>query len=138
MFPVHLPPLREPPEDILPLAEALLARSSAALGVHRVQLGNEARDLLVQAAWPGNIRELANVIERALILSGGAPIGPEHLTLEPSAAEPDPAGTLAVIERTAIEQALAQANGNRRIAAERLGIGLRTLYEKLKRYESGV
>jgi two-component system response regulator FlrC len=135
-FPVKLPPLRGRRGDIIPLTDALLARSSAALGVQRGHLNDEARALLLQAEWPGNIRELANVIERALILSGGGSIGPEHLTLEPQTTEPTPnAGSLAAVERNAIEQALKSAAGNRRIAAEQLGIGLRTLYEKLKRYD---
>jgi two-component system, NtrC family, response regulator AtoC len=133
-FPVKLPPLRQRRADILPLIETLMRRASATLGVPRAELTEEARALLVQAEWPGNIRELANVIERALILSGGGTIGAEHLTLEPASVEAPAADTLAALERAAIERALENAGGNRRIAAERLGIGLRTLYDKLKRY----
>jgi len=134
-FPVKLPPLRQRRADIAPLTDALLHRASANLGVPRAELTEEARALLSNAEWPGNIRELANVIERALILSGGGVIGAEHLTLEPEpSSSAAAAGTLAALEREAIERALQNAGGNRRIAAERLGIGLRTLYEKLKRY----
>jgi two-component system response regulator FlrC len=134
-FPIRLPPLRSRRTDILPLTEALLTRACAALGVPRVAVDDEARAALVRAAWPGNIRELANVIERAVILSAGAPVGPEHLMLEvaPETSAEAP-GTLAALERAAIEHALNEMGGNRRLAADRLGIGLRTLYDKLKRY----
>src|SRR5262249_11629762 len=88
--------------------------------------------------WPGNVRELANALERAVILADGDEIGPEHLVLEPAdaapAATPDGVRSLADLEREAIERALAAVGGNRKEAAERLGIGLRTLYDKLKRY----
>ena len=134
-FPVHLPPLRARAQDVVPLAQVLLARASAGLGRPPAQLSEEALGLLRQADWPGNIRELANVLERALILSGEQTIGPEHIGLEPAAVDASAGtGTLAGLERQAIEQALRELQGNRRLAAERLGIGLRTLYDKIKRY----
>jgi two-component system response regulator FlrC len=139
VFPVCLPPLRERREDLLPLAETLLVRIGAALARGRLRLAPAARARLVSAPWPGNVRELENALERAAILADGEEIGPQHLVLEPArspAAGPSPDGlrSLAALERDAIERTLAAVGGNRKEAAERLGIGLRTLYEKLKRY----
>ena len=137
LFPIHLPPLRERRRDILPLARALLARIGQRLGHPAPELDGAAADLLVAGEWRGNVRELANALERALILSAGETVRAEHLT---QAATPRAetargrARTLADAERDTIEEALAAVGGNRRRAADRLGIGLRTLYDKLKRY----
>jgi two-component system response regulator FlrC len=137
VFPVRLPPLRERRQDLLPLAEALLARIAPTVGRTRFSLSDGAKQRLLAAPWPGNVRQLANALERAAILCDGAEIGPEHLetadAVSPAAVPPE-AGTLDDIERAAITEALAAVGGNRRAAAERLGIGLRTLYDKLKRY----
>ena len=137
VFPIHLPPLRERRSDILPLAQVLLRRIAAELGRGSLVLNDDAAGLLLTAPWPGNVRELANVLERAAIFSTGERITAEHLA---SGLGGTPAHahqgtrTLEDIEREAIERTLAAAGGNRRAAAEQLGIGLRTLYEKLKRY----
>ena len=141
VFPVHLPPLRERPRDILPLAERLLARSGAAIGRPHLALSPGAQRRVVAAPWPGNVRELANVLERAAILSESDEIREEHLDLGEAPAPVaggNGATTLDEIERLAIERALAAVGGNRKAAADRLGIGLRTLYDKLKRYKAGV
>jgi two-component system, NtrC family, response regulator AtoC len=140
VFPVHLPPLRERREDIGPLADRLLAQIAASLGRPELRLTDDGRSALAAAAWPGNVRELANVLERSAILADRAEIGADDLALLP---DPEGSGTLtgaagpttmSELERDAIERALAATGGNRRLAAARLGIGLRTLYEKLKRY----
>ena len=145
VFPITLPPLRDRPEDVPHLAEALLTQLAAAHGRRPVQLGSDALSRLVSAHFGGNVRELRNVLERALILSDGATITASHLVIEgertPHAvathvASGDDAGRLADLERRAITQALEAHGGNRRLAAEALGIGLRTLYDKLKRYET--
>ncbi len=145
VFPIALPPLRDRPEDVPHLAEALLTQLAAAHGRRPVQLGSDALSRLVSAHFGGNVRELRNVLERALILSDGATITASHLVIEgerPQRAVPtqdaagDDAGRLADLERRAITQALEAHGGNRRLAAEALGIGLRTLYDKLKRYET--
>jgi two-component system response regulator FlrC len=145
VFPIRMPPLRERRQDIVPLAETLLARIAAAVARPQLVLTPDARQRIVAAPWPGNVRELANVLERAAILTDGDEIRAEHLDI-PGGGEPVPAavgasgtaaGTLDEIERAAIEQALAATGGNRRAAAERLGIGLRTLYDKLRQYRSG-
>jgi two-component system response regulator FlrC len=86
------------------------------------------------------VRELANALERAAIVSGGDRITPKDLVVGPgvpSSQSGRGARSLEEIERDAIHRALAAQGGNRRAAAEQLGIGLRTLYEKLKRYQEG-
>jgi two-component system response regulator AtoC len=138
VFPIRLPALRERRQDLLPLTEALLKRAAADLGRSPLRLSDAARALLLGAELRGNIRELKNVLERAAILCDGDVVEVEHIWLDPRAAPPAPAdATLEQIERAAIERALAESGGNRRQAAERLGIGLRTLYDKLKRYGLG-
>ncbi len=136
VFPVRLPPLRERQGDILPIAEALLGEIAKRLGRSHLTIDPEVREWIAAAPWPGNVRELANVLERAAILSGGSAIHIQHVvpTAQPKPkAEPLMKGTLEQIEQAAIEQALLAAGGNRREAAATLGIGLRTLYEKLKK-----
>ncbi|HLL06593.1 MAG TPA: sigma-54 dependent transcriptional regulator [Myxococcaceae bacterium] len=142
VFPVRLPPLRERTGDLLPLAEVLLKRACHELKRPVMKLSEPAQRVLRAGRWTGNIRELANVLERAVILSDGDTIEPHHLLMEPAPRTPAPAivseaKTLEDLERHAIERALAEVGGNRREAAERLGIGVRTLYEKLKRYNLG-
>ena len=135
VFPIRLPALRARPTDLLPIARALLARIAASQGRGEFVLTPAAEQVLMSASWPGNVRELGNALERATILADGSRIDAEHLAIEPSAAAASSGGaTLLDLERTAIENALRQVGGNRRRAAELLGIGERTLYDKLKRY----
>jgi len=133
VFPVKLPALRERPEDVLPLARALLARIAASRARPGLSLSEGAERRITQHPWPGNVRELENAIERAVILAEGDRIESEHLALDDLGATPA-ASTMQEIEKNAIRDALARHSGNRRRAAEQLGIGLRTLYEKLRRY----
>jgi two-component system response regulator AtoC len=142
VFPIRLPPLRERREDIVPLAESLLAQLSIAAGrAASARLDEAAKARLQTEDWPGNVRELRNVLERAVILADGPVIKPEHLWIESSAApaatlaRSSQEGSLAELERQTIERTLSEVAGNRRLAATKLGIGLRTLYEKLKRYD---
>jgi two-component system response regulator FlrC len=136
VFPVELPPLRDRRADILPLADALLRQIGARLGKAAVTLDAAARAALTRHVWRGNVRELAHVLERAVILVDGPSIGEEHLTLQPArASAPRALRSLDDAEREVIQDALAAANNNRRRAAELLGIGLRTLYDKLKRHQ---
>jgi|CXWL01.1.fsa_nt_gi two-component system response regulator FlrC len=136
VFPIRLPPLRERRRDILPLAATLLARSARQLGRPGLELTREAAALIVAADWPGNVRELGNALERAAILADGTRIEPHHLLLPGSAVSPAASGgsTLADLERDAIKSAVAAVAGSRQRAADRLGISVRTLYDKLKRY----
>jgi len=131
VFPLRLPPLRERKGDILPLAEHLLARIGEDLGRRGLSLSAEARAALLGRDWPGNVRELRNVLERAAILSDGTELSAEHLAA-PGA--PPATSTLREAERAAIAAALAATGGHRKQAAERLGIGERTLYDKIKEY----
>ena len=134
VFPIHLPPLRERSSDILPLAEHILRSVTRRLGKRIAGVTEEAAALLQGYGWPGNIRELQNVVERAAILCQGEQILPAYLNLTPASPAPAAAGprTLRELEREAILAALAACKGNRRAAAEQLGIGLRTLYTRLK------
>ena len=148
VFPVYLPPLRERREDIPPIAESLLARIGAELGKPDLRLTPDAAAWVRAQPWPGNVRELGNALERAAILaerpelgrelfaSGGPSPSPEAAAAAapPAAASALPSGTLEQLERQAIIAALDRCEGHRKQAAEQLGIGLRTLYEKLKQY----
>jgi two-component system, NtrC family, response regulator AtoC len=142
VFPVRMLPLRERRADIPPLAGTLLERVRRELGRPGLTLSAEASVALGEADWPGNVRELANALERAAILADGPQLQAADV-LSARAARPVAGGTarplatgetLDDIERAAIARALAETNGNRRKSAERLGIGLRTLYDKLNRY----
>ena len=143
VFPIRLPPLRERREDIVPLAETLLAQLSAsARRSPAARLDGATKTRLQGEAWRGNVRELRNVLERAMILADGALIKPEHLWIDTSSApvsaslvESSSDGSLAELERQTIDRTLAALGGNRRQAAAKLGIGLRTLYDKMKRYD---
>ncbi|HTJ84813.1 MAG TPA: sigma-54 dependent transcriptional regulator, partial [Polyangiaceae bacterium] len=137
VFPIRLPPLRERREDIVPLADTLLGELGAAAGRPAPTLSAAVQRILTDAPWPGNVRELRNALERATILADGAPLSSEHFDLSAdasNAAENVGGGSLEDLEKVAIERALASVSGNRRQAADKLGIGLRTLYDKLKRY----
>jgi two-component system response regulator FlrC len=137
VFPIRLPPLRERRQDILPLAEALLARLSADLGRPPLRLDDVARKRIQQGTWPGNVRELSNALERAAILADGDTLRGQDLqvsTVLPSGGVAPTTGTMDEIEAEAIRRALREMGGNRRRAAERLGMPERTLYDKLKRY----
>ena len=135
-FPVRLPPLRERREDVLPLAEVLLEEVCRDLKRPPLELAARARQAILAAPWPGNVRQLRNVLERAAILSEGRVIEDVDLPATPSATAAPPLA-LDELERDAITRALAATQGNRRRAAAALGIGLRTLYDKLKRYGIG-
>jgi two-component system response regulator AtoC len=138
VFPIELPPLRRRRGDIAPLAESLLARICRDLKRPSLRLDDDAKKRLMAAQWPGNVRELRNALERAAILAEGDAVRAGDLWVDSrvagKGASRGEVRPLAEMERQAIEDALAEVGGNRRKAAERLGIGLRTLYDKLKRY----
>ncbi|MHB8880268.1 MAG: sigma-54-dependent transcriptional regulator [Thermodesulfovibrionales bacterium] len=133
VFPIPIPPLRLRSGHIPLIAEHLLKKMSAQLGREGLFLAEPDMLRLTGHAWPGNIRELENVIERSIIISKGT-----RLTL-PALAETEASAAgnhedMKSIERRAIETALGKAEGNRRRAAEILGISLRSLQYKIKDY----
>ncbi|GAB6267737.1 MAG: sigma-54 dependent transcriptional regulator [Smithella sp.] len=135
VFPVELPPLSERSEAILPLADFFIRKFALPLGKHISGFTSAAKRALKEYAWPGNIRELQNVIERAVILASGE-IDEEHLNIEIlSETTPASNGLLHKLERETIQKTLADAGGNRKTAAQILGISLRTLQYRIKEYE---
>ncbi|MDZ7754490.1 MAG: sigma-54 dependent transcriptional regulator [Gammaproteobacteria bacterium] len=145
VFPLHIPPLRERPGDIVALAAHLL-RLHGGTG-ETPRLGEAARDALVAYHWPGNVRELANVIQRALILNGSGDIDlhdlhfqaprPQHPAALAPAMEQDAETPLGMDlrdkERELIMDALQRGNGSKKNAAKLLGISPRTLRYKLQK-----
>jgi two-component system response regulator FlrC len=140
VFPLRILPLRERRQDILPLARRFLADMAGAMGRPGMQLGGEAESALLAHDWQGNVREMENVIQRAVILSPGDVIKPEHLHLPVPAGESrkpapaDPAQDLKSLEKAHIMNTLASVNGSRKLAAEKLGMSERTLRHKLQHY----
>jgi two-component system response regulator HydG len=140
---VRIPPLRERVEDIPLLAEYFLERHAAEGKKPLKKISPEAMAILQEYKWAGNVRELENVIERAVVLTPGSTIGPEALPDRlrappsvPLVKEGSPANpALEVIERAYIEHVLRAEGGNKTRAAEVLGIDPSTLYRKIKRYE---
>jgi len=133
---LHVPALRERPEDIPLLAHHFLEELGRARGRGGVGLQPDAESALMRYAWPGNIRELRNVLERAVLLSGGGPLSRGDLRFEPTAdddAQQDDHLTLEELERRHIERVLRKENGHVERAALRLGIPRSSLYERLKR-----
>jgi DNA-binding NtrC family response regulator len=133
VFPINLPSLTERPEAIVLLAEFFVNKFAQSLGKKPPAITAEAKQLLGIYRWPGNIRELQNVIERAVILSQTS-IGPEYLNLETVLTGEAPTGLLDANERDMILKTLNEVGGNRKKAAEVLGISLRTLQYRIKEY----
>lgn len=130
---IRLPPLRERLEDLPRLADELVAAAAAREGVPVPKLSNRALAELRQYHFPGNIRELKNILDRAVVLSDGGRIDPEHLVFEAAALSvPPPAGDDDEARR--IAEALQQTGGNQTRAAELLGISRRTLVNRLNQY----
>jgi DNA-binding NtrC family response regulator len=134
---LNIPPLRERPEDILPLANCFIAEFSRG----KARFSSSVADSLVRYAWPGNVRELRNAMERAALLSMGELILPEHLPArvrgapeKVSSKEPADAERLGEIERQAIFAALRKHDFNRTETAKALGISRRALIYKLQRF----
>ncbi|NWG86537.1 MAG: sigma-54-dependent Fis family transcriptional regulator [Hydrogenophilaceae bacterium] len=139
VFPLEIPPLRGRTKDILPLAEHFLERFATTVGRGRMRFNAAAMAELTGYDWPGNIRELGNVVQRAMILAPAEEIGPEHLMLPRSVSRPVvEAGGKAIkdVERDMILQTLERCGGSRKQAAEELGISERTLRYKLQRYRA--
>ncbi|MHC4915794.1 MAG: sigma 54-interacting transcriptional regulator [Planctomycetota bacterium] len=134
---VDLPPLRSRSEDIPELAAFFLDRYRAKAGRRVEGLSPAAVEKLLSYDWPGNIRELKNVLERAVILGSGTRIEAEEILLREAAAKPEHVETLAEVEKRQIERAMTLAGGNKKRAAEILGIPRSSLYNRLKEYGLG-
>ena len=137
VFEIRLPPLRERPDDILPLSEAFLEEIGRSFGRPPAGLTRDARDALLQRRWPGNARELRNALERAVILSEGGLITSDHLPAQPTVPAHSSSVTttdLATLEQQTIANVMEEVNGNKAKAARRLGLSRMQLYNRLKRY----
>ncbi|MCU0293043.1 MAG: sigma-54 dependent transcriptional regulator, partial [Thermoanaerobaculaceae bacterium] len=136
---VHLPPLRERVSDIPVLARHFVATLAARHHVAAPELAAPALAALERYRWPGNVRELRNVLERAVVVRGGASIRPEDLALPTAVGVGGESGGSIpldrdVREREVLLEALRRAGGNRDEAARLLGVSVRTLYYRLRRY----
>lgn len=136
VVPLHLPALRERKEDILPLAEFFLERLCHENQKRQMKFSAEACRLLIEYPWPGNIRELANIVERAVVMDAAELIQPEHLAIELPSVKPSSFSLLKLeeVEKRHILETLSVFGQNRTKAAEALGISIRTLRNKLKLY----
>jgi DNA-binding NtrC family response regulator len=136
---IHLPSLRERPEDIPLLTAHFLKFFGEAHGKTHLEIDPALMDFLESFAWPGNVRQLRNVVENMVVLARGDLLTPENL---PASLEIDPLlesgrlsngpTSLVALQRSAVEKALVECNGHRTRAAESLGISVRTLQRKLK------
>ncbi|MGI9087280.1 MAG: sigma-54-dependent transcriptional regulator [Chthoniobacterales bacterium] len=144
-FQIEIPPLRERKEDIPPLVASFVKRFAQELGKPEPKITPEAFQKLLDYSWRGNVRELQNAMEYAVVLSRQEQIGTKELPAEvqlPPALQngerckPATGGVQSLddLERNAILQALAQCHGNKKKAAQVLGIQRPTLYNKMKRY----
>jgi two-component system NtrC family response regulator len=163
VFQIHLAPLRERRDDIMPMAEAFLGDLGQTMGRPAAGISKDAREWLLAYAWPGNARELRNAIERAILLCDGGLITREHLPAMAPAAAPSPAPSAApspagasspavngwlnlvaplpsegvdldAVERAFLEKALSQANGNKSRAARLLRLSRAQLYSRLEKH----
>jgi DNA-binding NtrC family response regulator len=142
VFPVTIPPLRERVNDISLLARHFVSQAAMRNGLPQPALSEGALAHLQRLSWKGNVRELENVMERAVLLAGHGPILSEHCPPEPQGETPvqpvhpqQPAGgSLWEMERELIFKTLARVKDNRTHAAKELGISIRTLRNKLREY----
>ncbi len=155
VFQIHIAPLRERRDDILPLAEVFLQELGRTMGRPAAGISRDARAWLLEYPWPGNVRELKNAIERAILLCDGGlitrdhlptPMVPPPLELPPHAvanghtngsARVSPESedlNLDSLERTMLEKALAQSKGNKSQAARALGLTRAQVYSRLEKY----
>ena len=140
VIPLHIPPLRERKADIIPLAKHFLQKLCKENHTPLKSLSSDAQELLLAYSFPGNVRELANIIERTIVMHSGKEIQKRDLKLEfscpvPVKEEPLKSSTLADLEKRHILQTLKTLGNNKTKTAKSLGISLRTLHNKLKAYE---
>ncbi len=136
---VYLPPLRERRDDIIPLANSFLRRYAAQANRTLRGFTPQAVERLTSFEWPGNVRQLQNEIQRAVLLSEGPEVNVTDLSISdikfiPTEGHDTGFTLLEGVERNAIIQMLKETNGNKLETAKRLGIGRQTLYNKIKAY----
>jgi two-component system response regulator HydG len=141
---VRLPPLRDRPEDILPLARSFLKRAARGYGRPARRFSKPAEAALARHPWPGNVRELLHVVERAALGAAGAEVSVDDLPMgtfgSPEsllAAAVDRRWTLKELSEVFIEETLRRAGGNRTLAAKRLGVSRKSLWERAKKKGKG-
>lgn len=140
VFPIWIPPLRERKEDISPLVELLLPRICKEIGCEDKRISSEAMNLILSYSWPGNIRELENILERAINLAEGNNIVSSHIALKEDnnrAMNEDNLSLKHILEeqeKIAIEKALTFYGGDKKQTMEALDISKTSFYEKIKRY----
>lgn len=140
---ITVPPLRERPEDIRPLAERFAAQAAREHGRVIDRLAPDYFDALAAHPWPGNVRELRNVVEASVILARGPILTRADLALDLADRLPAPGGeswpppgmTLAQIEKEALRRSLARAGANRTQVARELNVSLRTVQRKIREYD---
>ena len=139
VFDIRIPPLRERSDDVMALAERFLDDISRARGVGRFTLAPLATDALRAHQWPGNARELRNVLERATVVCSGTTIEVTDLSLDlpPVSYRRGNSTNLNALERSTIEQVMRDMGGNISRAARTLGISRTQLYVRLRKYGVG-
>jgi transcriptional regulator with GAF, ATPase, and Fis domain len=137
VFDIRIPPLRERPDDVLPLSETFLQEIGRSFGRPPAGLTNEAREALLAHDWPGNVRELRNALERAVILAEGGLVHAHHLGLQsrskPAVTTPTTTD-LGTVERETIARVMRETRWNKSKAARRLGLSRTQLYVRLRKY----
>ena len=139
---IHLPPLRERAEDVVPLANAFLKRYASQADRVMSGFSTAANERLRGCDWPGNVRQLQNEIQRAVLMCEGKTVEAHDLSIKESAAA-NPASEenltlMEAMERKQIVEVLRETNGNKLETAKRLGIGRQTLYNKIKAYDIAI
>jgi len=138
---IYVPPLRDRPMDVLPLALRFARQAATALGREPPEFADKVLERMFEHAWPGNVRELRNAMESAVVLAGDEPIALRHLpsplqrTGEPAGGAVGLPARVAEVERDAILDALRECGGNQTRAARKLGISRRTLIYRMHKYD---
>ena len=133
---IEVPPLRERGDDVLVLADFFLKKYTTKYNKPNLKINQQAQDKLLKYAWPGNIRELQNTIEKAVILSEGNLLKTEDFFMRPVVQEKinESELTLEDMEKRMINLSVEKNNGNLSVASEQLGISRQTLYNKMKKF----
>jgi DNA-binding NtrC family response regulator len=146
VIPIHLPPLRDRREDILPLARQFLNRFAEKMHKPVMEISADAQKAMLAYTYPGNVRELENAVERSVALSLGGELRLENLpheftVLRSAPPVPHTSGSASLaesvhsLEKNVIEEALRSTGNRKGEAAKLLGISRKTLWEKLKQLE---